>query len=518
MALVEYLDRGALRNPDLDCLVSADGQSMSFREVQQLTYRIGNKLLSQGLGRGDVGSVLAFNDSLAFACTFGLARAGLAWLPAYPRSSEDDSQYLFDFMDCRVLIFQSSFAELVAALRPQLPGVKQWVCLDKTIGDIPSLDAWLEGVEDTNPDVPTSADDLAVLFPTGGTTGRSKGVQMTHRVVGSMVATYMSSFYYDPVERPVNMAAAPLTHAAGLIACAALARGDKVIILPSPDIELMLDSIETHKVTEFFLPPTVIYRMLEHPGVEQRDTSSLRYFLVAAAPMSVEKLKRAIEVFGPVMTQCYGQGECPMLISFFPPTEHVLDGSLAPDERLSSCGFPTPLVEVRILDENGQEVARGEKGEICVRSDMVMTGYYKQPEKTAETIIDGWLHTGDIGVQDATGWLHIVDRKKDMIITGGLNVYPQEIEQVIWGHESVQDCAVIGIPDDDWGEAVHAVVELAPGGEVTSDEIRTLCKKALGSVKTPKSVDFRALPRSPNGKVLKRDLRDEYWTGRDKKI
>ncbi len=518
MALVEYLDRGALRNPGRDCLVAADGVSMTYRQVQTLTYRIGNKLLSLGLGRGDVGSVLAFNDCMAFACTFGLARAGLAWLPANPRSSEDDAQYLFDFMDCRVLIFQRGFAELVAALRPQLPGVKHWVCLEEPVGNIPSLEQWLEGAAETDPDVPTAADDLAVLFPTGGTTGRSKGVQMTHRVVSNMVATYMTSFYYDPVERPVNMAAAPLTHAAGLCACAALSRGGKVVILPSPDIELMLDSIERYQVNEFFLPPTVIYRMLEHPGVEKRDYSSLRYFCYAAAPMSVEKLKRAIEVFGPVMTQCYGQGECPMLIAFYPPSEHMHNGQMASDERLSACGFPTPLVEARILDEDGREVARGEKGEICVRSDMVMAGYYKQPDKTAETLVNGWLHTGDVGVQDADGWLHIVDRKKDMIITGGLNVYPQEVEQVIWGHDAVQDCAVIGVPDDEWGEAVRAVVEFAPGGEVTAEEIIALCKQNLGSVKAPKSVDFRDLPRSPNGKVLKRDLRDEYWAGQKKKI
>lgn len=513
MALVEYLDRGALRNPDSDCLVSAAGEVMSYREVQRLTYRVANRLISLGLGRGDVGSVLAFNECTAFACTFGLARAGLAWLPANPRSSADDSRYLFDFMDCRVLIFQSRFAALVRSLRPQLPAIKHWVCLDKPLGDIPSLDEWLQGAAESDPDVPTSGEDLAVLFPTGGTTGRSKGVQMTHRVVSQMIATYMACFYYDPTERPVNMAAAPLTHAAGLITCATLARGGKVIVLPSPDIELMLDCIERFQVNEFFLPPTVIYRMLEYPGVEQRDYSSLRYFVYAAAPMSVEKCKRAIEVFGPVMTQTYGQAECPMLIAFFPPTEHVKNGRLAADERLSACGFPTPLVEVRILDEDGNEVARGEKGEICARSEMVMSGYYKQPQKTAETVVDGWLHTGDIGVQGTDGWLHIVDRKKDMIITGGLNVYPQEVEQVIWAHAAVQDCAVIGIPHDDWGEAVCAVVELTPGAEVTAQALIQLCKTALGSVKAPKSVHFRDLPRSANGKVLKRALRDEYWAG-----
>ncbi|MDN5937945.1 MAG: AMP-binding protein [Salinisphaera sp.] len=518
MAIVEYLDRGARRNPDGPCLTAADGRSMTYREVQRLSYRIGNKLIDLGFRRGDVGSVLSFNDAFAFACTFGLARAGMTWLPANPRNKEDDSHYLFDFMDCRVLLFSSDFAALVAALRPRLPGIKAWVCLDRDLNDVPSMQTWLEAIDDRDPDLPRSAEDRAVLFPTGGTTGRSKGVQWSHRVVHNVVATYMTCICYDQIERPVNMAAAPLTHAAGLICWPTLARGGQVVILPKPDIELMLDTIERYRVTELFLPPTVIYRMLEHPGVEDRDYSSLRYFVYAAAPMSVDKLKRALKVFGPCMTQTYGQAEAPMLATFFSPAEHMPDGQMAADERLASCGYPTPLVEVRILDEQNNELPHGEPGEICVRGDLVMDGYYKQPEKTAETVIGGWLHTGDVGIQGADGWLRIVDRKKDMIITGGLNVYPQEIEQVIWSHPAVGDCAVIGLPDEDWGERVTAVVELAPEGKADAEDIMALCKQQLGSVKAPKTVYFRELPRSPNGKVLKRELRDEYWQARDRKV
>lgn len=518
MALVEYLDRGASRNPEGPCLTAADGRSMSYREVQRLTYRIGNKLIGLGFGRGDVGGVLSFNDALAFACTFGLARAGLVWLPANPRNSQEDSHYLFDFMDCRVLIFASEFAETLQALRPRLPGVKAWVCLDRDVDEFPSLETWLQGAEESDPDLPRSPEDPAVLFPTGGTTGRSKGVQWNHRVVQNVVATYMVSCHYDQAERPVNMAAAPLTHAAGVITYPTLARGGQIIILPKPDIGLMLDTIEKYRVNELFLPPTVIYRMLEYPGVEDRDYSSLRYFIYAAAPMSVEKLKRALRVFGPCMAQTYGQAEAPMLVAFFSPREHMPDGEMASDDRLSACGYPTPLVEVRILDEDHNELPYGESGEICVRGDLVMNGYYKQPEKTAGTVVDGWLHTGDIGIQKPDGWLHIVDRKKDMIITGGLNVYPQEIEQVIWAHPAVEDCAVVGVPDDDWGERITAVVELAPGGQVEADAIIALCKQALGSVKAPKTVHFRALPRSPNGKVLKRELRDEYWQDQGRKL
>jgi acyl-CoA synthetase (AMP-forming)/AMP-acid ligase II len=291
-------------------------------------------------------------------------------------------------------------------------------------------------------------------------------------------------------------------------------------VLTKPDPALLLAAIQKHRVTEFFLPPTVIYRLLDIPDLNRKvNFSSLKYFLYGAAPMSVEKLKRAIEVFGPVMMGGYGQTEAPTSISFLTPGEHFVAGQVAPDERLASVGRPNPLVRVEIMSDANEILPPGETGEICVRGDLVMKGYYKAPEKTAETIVDGWLHTGDIGHLDADGYLHITDRKKDMIITGGFNVYPSEVEQVIWSHPAVQDCAVIGVPDVHWGEAVKAVVELNAGQQVGADELSALCKDRLGSVKAPKSVEFvDSLPRSPVGKVLKKDLRAKYWQDIDRRI
>jgi len=290
-------------------------------------------------------------------------------------------------------------------------------------------------------------------------------------------------------------------------------------VLAKPDPDALLGAIETHGVTEFFLPPTVIYRLLEIPGIESRDFSSLRYLMYGAAPMSVEKLRKAIEVFGPVMFQGYGQTEAPGSIAFLRTGDHFRDGKIADDNRLSSCGLPSVLNTTAILDDAGKPLAQGETGEICLRSDVVMMGYYKQPEKTAEAIIDGWLHTGDLGHIDAEGFLHITDRKKDVIITGGFNVYPSEVEQAIWSHPAVMDCAVIGVPDEKWGEAVKAVVELKAGASVTSEELIALCKAQVGSVKAPKTVDFIAsLPRSPVGKVLKKDIRETYWKSAGRSI
>jgi acyl-CoA synthetase (AMP-forming)/AMP-acid ligase II len=333
------------------------------------------------------------------------------------------------------------------------------------------------------------------------------------------MANFMIRVSYPADQPPVNLMAAPMTHTAGMAALPCTARGGTVIVLTKPDPALMLASIAKHRVTEIFLPPTVIYRLLDIPSIRQCDFSSLRYLLYGAAPMSVEKLKQAIDVFGPVMMGGYGQTEAPGTISFLRPEEHFVDGKLAPDERLSSVGRPSPMVRVEIFDDDSRPVAPGETGEICVRGDLVMKGYYKDPGKTAETIVDGWLHTGDVGHLDAEGYLHITDRKKDMIISGGFNVYPSEVEQVIWAHPAVQDCAVIGVPDDKWGEAVKAVVELNAGQAVTAEELIALCKDKLGSVKTPKSIDFiGALPRSTAGKVLKKELRKSYWAGKERKI
>jgi len=301
------------------------------------------------------------------------------------------------------------------------------------------------------------------------------------------------------------------------------ARGGKVVVVTKPEPKLVFEIIKTQRVTEFFLPPTVIYRLLAQLSPAKRwlakmlkkvDFSSVRYLFYGAAPMSVDKLKEAIKFFGPIMMGGYGQTEAPAGISTLRPEEHFkngINGDLADDTRLQSVGRPGPFIKVEMMDEENNILKQGETGEICVQGDLLMKGYYNAPEKTAETIIDGWLHTGDIGHMDNEGYLYITDRKKDMIISGGFNVYPQSVEQVIWSHPAVQDCAVIGVPDDDWGEAVKAVIELKSGHRLEPAEIIKLCKDKLGSVKTPKTVDIiEELPRSHNGKVLKKDLRAKY--------
>ena len=518
MAIIDFFDRGWRSNPHGVALLK-DKVSYSFTEVRDLSCRIANGLIAAGFEKEANGAVWSMNDPVAWTCTLGLWRAGLAWIPLSPRASVAENELLLATFDCRVVFFQAAFGPVVDEIRPRLPQVRLWVCIDAERDDEPSLHRWCDPSPATPPMIDYDMDDVVAVMPTGGTTGAPKGVMNTHRSFQTFVAQYMIAISYGGSEIPVNLAAAPMTHTAGLLSLACSARGGVVVVLEKPDPTLIFEAIGRHRVTEFFLPPTVLYRLLEIPGIERIDFSSLRYLMYGAAPMSLEKLKKAIGVFGPVMTGGYGQTEAPASISYLRPDEHMAGDGLASDERLASVGRPNVLTRVEILDDQNRVLPQGETGEICVHGDLVMKGYYRAPEKTAEAIVNGWLHTGDIGHLDAEGFLHITDRKKDMIISGGFNIYPSEVEQVIWAHPAVQDCAVIGVPDEKWGEAVKAVVELNPGRQVTAAALIALCREKLGGVKAPKSVDFlETLPRSPVGKVLKKDLRQRYWATHQRRI
>jgi acyl-CoA synthetase (AMP-forming)/AMP-acid ligase II len=319
---------------------------------------------------------------------------------------------------------------------------------------------------------------------------------------------------------PVNLAVAPVTHAAGVIVFGHFAFAGTTIFMDVPDLDGMLDLIETRTVTTLFLPPTLIYMLLAHPRLADTDTSSLRYLISAAAPIAPEKLIEGVEKLGPVMCQAYGQTEAGFPLTWMSPAE-IADA--AADEsrrgRLLSCGRPTLIATIEAMAEGGRILPPGETGEIVVRGPTVMSGYLNDPDATAEVQAHGWHHTGDIGYRDVDGYLYITDRKRDMIVSGGFNIFPFEIESVILAHPAVQDCAVIGVPDPKWGEAVKACVQLKPGAGMSEDELIASCKAAIGSMKAPKSVDFiDELPRSPVGKVLKRELRAPYWSGRDRLV
>jgi acyl-CoA synthetase (AMP-forming)/AMP-acid ligase II len=313
--------------------------------------------------------------------------------------------------------------------------------------------------------------------------------------------------------RPVYLALAPLTHAAGVLCFPILCLGGEIVIMRAPDVGGFLRLVEQHRVTHTFLPPTLIYMVLGHESLDSTDLSSLQCFWYGAAPMSVSRLEEALRRIGPVMGQLFGQTEAPMMVSMMPPKDHFrADGSVAV-ERLSSAGRPAPLVTVAVMDPVGGLVAAGERGEIVVRSSLVMPGYYQNPDATDEASRFGWHHTGDIGYFDGEGFLHIVDRAKDMIITGGFNVYSTEVEQALMQHPDVQECAVVGLPDDKWGERVEAVVQVVPGRSVQEGELIAFVKDRIGSVKAPKHVHvWSDLPRSKVGKVLKTEIKSTLNT------
>ncbi len=515
MAVTDYLERGALINPEGLCVIMGERQ-WTYREFLNLTYRIANGLIAAGYGVGRNAGVLSMNDPLAYGCSLGIMRSGMAYVPMNFRNSKKDNYWLLDFDDCEVLFYQSVFQDMIQELHPKLPKLKLLVCIDKSMEKISSLMDWVAPFPDTAPKLEVPIEATACLQTTSGTTGDPKVVEIPHRALHAHVANHL---LWLSDQNPVMLVAAPITHAAGGFTYHILASGGSIVILEKPQPQLVLRAIQEYKITKLFLPPTAIYRLLVEPNVREFDYSSLKYFIYLAAPMSAEKLRIALDVFGPVMTQGYGQTEA-LAITHMSREEHFVDGKVASDFRLSACGRPTlPVTKVVIMNDENQPLPLGKVGEICTRGDHVMKGYYKNPYATRTTIIDGWCHTGDVGFFDEEGYLHIVDRKKDMIISGGFNVYPSEIEQVISSFEAVQDCAVIGVPDEDWGEAVKAVVELSPGKTATEDEVIALCKERLGSVRAPKSVEFiDNLPRSPQGKVLKRELRDRYWKGQRRKI
>ncbi|MFT4098484.1 MAG: long-chain fatty acid--CoA ligase [Rhodoblastus sp.] len=503
MRLIDYLDKGASLGPDRPCL-TMDARDMSYAQVQALTYRVARALAADKVKPGAKIAILSGNDPVAFACVFGISRAGCVWCPVNPRNEASENQFILDAFDCEVLIFASAFGAMVDKVAPNLPKLRRIVCLDGAHEGAQAFEDWL-GEKNDAPFGREPVDDLALIPGTGGTTGKPKGVMLTGANMEAMAAITLMSYPFDG--RPVYLALAPLTHAAGVLCFPILTLGGRIVIMHHPDIPEFLRLIESYKVTHAFLPPTVIYMALDNPALDAADLSSLQCFWYGAAPISPSRLEEALRRIGP-MAQLFGQTEAPMMISTMAPSDHYLpDGAIA-RERLASAGRPSPFVRVAIVGEDGRPCPAGVRGEIVVRGSLVMAGYYKNPEATVEATIDGWHRTGDIGYLDDDNFLYIVDRAKDMIITGGFNVYSVEVENALQQFDGVQDCAVIGLPDDKWGERVVAVVQPKSGRQIDTGALAAFVKDRIGSVKTPKSIEvWRDLPRSKVGKVLKVEIR-----------
>ena len=518
MQLIDLFDRGAAYGASRPCLIEPGGCTLNYAQVQEMSHRIANGLHASGVTRESKVGLLSANHVLTFAAILGIVRSSGIWLPVNARNAPEENINILARGGCEFLFMHSQFAEQLPLLRAAMPALKGVICIDADLPDAPSLQAWAASQRSQLYRSDDQIEDIVAIRGTGGTTGLPKGVLVSHRNYLAMHANWYAAM---PVrERPVHLVVAPLTHAAGWLCFATCGYGGANVILQSAEPAAIIEAIERYQVTQIFLPPTVIYKLLAHPDVRKGSYRSLRYFIYSAAPMSVDKLREALQVFGPVMVQAYGQAEAPFACTIMTADDHarILDDP-ALKHRLSSCGRASPFVRVEVMDSQGRLLQPGERGELVVQGDLVMKGYYQDPQKTAETLRHGWLHTGDVGYRDEDGYFYIVDRMKDLIISGGFNISPGEVEQVLWAHPAVKDCAVIGVPDSHWGEAVKAVVELKPGVPWNENEALAFCRERLGGMKAPKTIEaWEQLPRSTVGKVLKREIRERYWTGQERRV
>lgn len=514
MRAIDYFDRGHDLDPARPAIVQ-DGKVLTFAETAALTRRVARAMYAGGFASQKPVALYSPNSWQVMVTLLSLWRANGKWIPVNTRNAIDANVAYLNYVRCEWLFYDSSLAEDVRALKARAPTLRRFVCLDRDFGGDPSLERFIEGfsAEDfaDRGDPFGNLEDIVGIFPTGGTTGPSKGVNVTNLGWGTMVET-VGSALGGRTDDPRTLVVAPITHAAGPVSLATLQFGSTQVILPGFHPEKVLSAIAAHRITHIYLPPTALYGLLASPELGRHDTSSLRMFLLVGSPVSPDKLRQAVETFGPCMCQCYGQVECPMIVTWLDPETVAKAAAGDHPERLASCGRPTQSVRVGIMDDAGNLLPNGQPGEIVVRGALVSHSYFEKPEATEEVRTFGWHHTGDVAYRDDAGFLYIVDRKKDMVITGGFNVFTAEVEAAVMELDAVAECAVIGIPDEKWGEQVHAVV--VKRGDIDEAAIIAHSKTRLGGVKAPKSVAFiDAIPRTAAGKMDKKALRAPHWEG-----
>jgi len=449
---------------------------------------------------------------------FAIPRAGLTYVSLNARHSAREHMEGLNDSEADALIADDGFLDLLEAVLPYVPSLKHVIAVGTQRSGRLAYRDLVANQPDSAPDVEVDEDlDIERLQYTSGTTGRPKGVSWTFRIGYNVMTSVLMNLDQPIGPSDVNLNSGPLTHAAGLMMMTYYSRGATNVILPRYDEQEVLKAIERERVTSLLLIPTMLYRLLMVPNLKSVDLSSVRRIWYGTAPMAVEKLTEAIRVFGNVFRQNYGMSEIAQPITYLGPEDHVIEGTPAQKRRLSSAGRPAMGVEVKVADENGDKVDPGRVGEILIRSNKLMKGYWRKPEETEEAFKDGWFHTRDMATIDEDGYIYIMDRKSDMIISGGFNIYPREVEDVLLSHPGVAEAAVFGVPHEMWGEAVKAVVVLKEGVNVSEAEIVEHCKRTLASYKKPTSVDFvREIPKNLYGKVDRRALKEPFWKGHDR--
>ncbi len=483
-----------------------DELSWTYRETEARLARFVRVLQDCELGRGQGVGVLSPNRPEVWLSQAGAGLAGGRYTALHPMGSFSDHEYACNEAALRILLVDPDYAERAGALLDACPSIETVLTFGPSdVGrDVNAL-AEAVGAATLSPG-PNGPEDISWLLYTGGTTGVPKAAMLPEASVAQMA--FSVSIGWDLPKERRYLACAPITHAAGMLITPTLMAGGTVVLQRGFDPTRWLEEIAAEQATLALLVPTMIYAVLDHPKLEATDFSHLETIMYGASPMSPARLIEGIERIGPVFAQLYGQTECGGIATSLWREHHDIDHV----DRLSSCGVTMPGARVEVLDEDGNVLPTGEAGEICVQGPSVMRGYFKQPELTAETIVDGWLRTGDMAVRDEEGFFTIVDRKKDMIVSGGFNVFPREIEDVLSSHASVSTVAVIGVPDEKWGEAVKAIVVARPGETVDAEALIGLVKERKGSVYAPKTIDVvESLPLTAVGKPDKKVLRAQYW-------
>jgi acyl-CoA synthetase (AMP-forming)/AMP-acid ligase II len=519
MGLGNILRRSAARFPDKTALIFKE-RRMTYQELDRRVNRLANGFLKMGVQKGDRLAVLLHNCPEFIEIYFACTKSGAVFVPINNLLKETELARIIEYIQPRFLIADPDFEQVSRSVAGSRDCTEFMISLTGEPSEpFTSYEAVLEKGNPAEPEISVSHDDVMGIFLTSGTTGLPKGAMRTHgqNLINAMTGAIELKLAYD--DRALLLF--PFYHVTFEDQIRHFMMGNTVCMRREGrfDPKEVLEILEREQITICQFVPTMINAMLQEKTIESYDLTHLRLIPYAASPMPVELLRRAMQRFKRQFIHFYGQTETGPMTTVLKPEDHVLEGSEAQVARLASAGRATLDFEVRIVDQDGQDVAVGEVGEIIVRSEAMTIGYWNLPEETARTIRDGWLHTGDFGKFDEEKYVFIVDRKNDMIISGGKNIYPREIEEVIYTHEAVLEAAVVGVPDDYWGESVKALVVLKEGMNATEDEIIDLCKEKLANYKKPKSVEFRhELPKNATGKILKRVIRNEYWKGRDRAV
>ena len=514
MNTTEFLTISAAIVPDRLSMIF-EGSRITFEELQSRVNRLANALADLGVGAGDRVAMLQVNCNQYIEAYFATAKLDAVFVPINYRTREDELTHMLNDAAPKAIFAGDRYVSLVRHCAANVESLQHFITLEDDVEGWHSYDALLEGAEDFERFPEGDDDDLTMILFTSGTTSFPKGVMLSHDSFSSYILSTVTPA--DPFEEDTNILTVPLYHIAGVQSVMAAIFGGRTLLIQRQfEAKEWMELVEQEHATRAMMVPTMLKMLMDHPEFHEHDLTSLEVITYGAAPMPVPVIRQAIKEFpGTYFINAFGQTETAATITMLPPEDHVLEGDEATIERklkhLGSIGKPLDDVEVAIFDEDGHPVALNETGEIAARGARLMKGYWNQEDATTETIRGGWLFTGDLGYQDEDGYIYLAGRARDFIKRGGEMVSPEEVEQVIQSHEAVEEAAIIGVPDLDWGERVRALVVLRNGAQASEDDISEYCRQRLASFKKPESVVFcDELPRNQMGKVLKRILKEEY--------